>query len=181
MIAVTDHHAASGIDDVRAAARHENIAVLPGMELTCRIGDVDEVFLLSLFPEDFAVAAMERLLDAWDVPAGERGSGGFVVPRPVPEIVAAVRDRGGVIVSARADKTRYRRKAIPALIEAGVRMFDLVHPASRDEVFPPACGPLCFFTFSDAHSPDDTGSRFSSVELPRPSFAALLELTGEKI
>ncbi len=177
LIAVTDHHSVRGVKAVQAAARGTGITVLPGMELTCRVGSVDEVFLLAVFPEEFPLRDAERQLEDWRVPEGAVGSGGYVMEVSVEQVLKKVRAFGGLVLSARADKTAFRRQALPHLLEAGVTLFDLVHRASEHTVFAPLSqdrGQLHFFTFSDAHAPSDIGERFCERELFEPSFDALL-------
>lgn len=184
MIAVTDHHSAAGIAPLQALGRQQEITVVPGIELTCRIDDVNEVYLLALFPENFLPERIEELLRGWKVPPEQSGFGGFVLPVAVEEVIDGAAASGGIVISSRADKTLYRRKAIPELLRRGIRCFDLVFPESEQLIFAPlahlAARPPLFFTFSDAHAPGRVGERFSIVELRAPSFAGLLEKTGQK-
>jgi hypothetical protein len=184
LIAVTDHHSARGVSKLQAIGKAQHINVLPGVELTCRIDDVNEVFLLALFPEEFDPDRIEELLRGWKVPAHSFGFGGFVLPVAVEEVVGGVAAAGGIVISTRADKTSYRRAAIPGLLRGGVYLFDLVFPESEQLIFSPmthqASRSLHFFTFSDAHTATDVGERFSDVTLATPSFAALLEKIGQK-
>jgi len=182
MIAVTDHHSASGIREVQRAAKNAAVTVLPGMELTCRIRDIAEVFLLALFSEDFPIESMERQLRSWQVPPEEFGNGGFVVPVPAEQIIFDVRSSGGLIVSARSDKTEYRRKVIPDLLRMGVKLFDLVYPRQfPQELFQVSVkeGPLWFFAFSDSHSPAQVGSRSSEITLSAPVFKSNIKYLAD--
>lgn len=182
ILGIADHHSFSGFPELQEEGKTNGVTVVPGVELTCRIEDVDEVFLLALFPESCRPRCLEKLLLSWQVPPAGFGSGGFVIPRDVGTIIGDVRANGGRVISARADKTPFRRKAIPQLLAYGITLFDLVYPSSRQAIFDRQTivplEKLNFFTFSDAHEPQAVGSRFSEIELPAPTVPALLEKLG---
>ncbi|MBN1621236.1 MAG: PHP domain-containing protein [Endomicrobiales bacterium] len=184
IIAVTDHHSSRGIEKIRLNAKNRGILVLPGAELTCRIKDVDEVFILAVFNENFSAGEIKKMLLSWRIPEKHFGSGGFVVPEDVKKIINDIREKGGLAISSRSDKTAYRQKAIPELLCMGINTFDLVYPGSIEKIFlkldPLAKEKINFFTFSDSHQPGDVGSRFSEIELEKPAYSCLIEKMVQK-
>ena len=62
MIAITDHHSVEYVDRVRGAAYQTQLVVLPGVELSTRVGEVNDVYLLAIFEEHKSKAELDRLL-----------------------------------------------------------------------------------------------------------------------
>ena len=178
-IAVTDHHSFDGFAGLKALGAREGILVLPGVELTCGLAGVEEVFILGIFDPGQPLKYLEKLLVELGVPRQASGSGGFIIPRPVEEVIMKIGALGGIAISSRIDKTEYRRAAIPELIKLGVRVFDVVFPEKTGEYFGGfkeyRAGELSFFTFSDSHEAGNTGRRFSSIELPALEYTSFVE------
>lgn len=163
---ITDHHSFDGILQVRELVKGKSMKILPGTELTCRIGDVDEVFLLAMFTEDCSNEKLNKFLNEIKVPVSARGHGSFVIKLSVDKIKNIVESYDGVTISARADKNEFRRKAIPEIVGTGIKLFDLVYPESKLLYNEVSANPADnrFFTFSDAHSVNGIGERYSRIE-----------------
>ncbi|MCB4792529.1 MAG: PHP domain-containing protein [Elusimicrobia bacterium] len=182
IIAITDHHSIKGVKNMQALAKNKSLEVLPGVELSCRVGDVDEVFILAVFDNVFPLKKIEEFLLSCDIPEDAFGSGSFVIKTPIEKIINGLHLNNAMVISSRSDKTPYRQKAIPELLRLGINIFDLVYKESVRTVFEKykdiTKKTLHFFTFSDAHSSDAVGSRFSELELESPSFKSLIEKLG---
>ena len=178
-IAVTDHHSFEGFSELAKLGAANKILVLPGVELTCSLGGVDEVFILGVFDPCTSLVKLENMLIELDIPKNVFGSGGFVISRHVSDVINKIRALGGIAISSRVDKTEYRRAAIQGLIELGINVFDLVCPDLAVENFGKyeeyRAGKLRFLTFSDSHEAKNTGSRFSEIELPFLEYAYFVE------
>lgn len=184
IIAVTDHHSIRGFKDLQKENTDNKLLILPGLELTCKINDVEEVFILALFSDKIDVLKIEELLKSLGVQEKCFGSGSYVLEPSVKQIVNDIRSFGGIPISSRSDKTDYRKKAISELLNCGINVFDLVYPESKELIFskimPKKMDKLKFFTFSDAHSESQIGGRSSEIDLEDKTFENLLEKLAQK-
>ena len=96
VLAVTDHNDVSGVPAFRAAAASHALHVFPGFELSSSEG----VHVLCLYPPDAEQDQLGRYLGAFDItnttPSTDLSSMSLV------EILANVREQGGVTVAAHA-------------------------------------------------------------------------------
>lgn len=182
MIALTDFFNASYIDLVRETAVKSKLTVLPGIDLRCRIGSCDEVFMAAMFPESRTGADLFRVLDKLGVPESARGRRDYCLRQPFSEVLALIEAEGGLMIPSRLDKTPYRQLAITALVEEfGFHAFDLVYPESI-EYFKKrwASGGFTFFTFSNATALGQIGSRIAELKLSAPTFGGLKEIVSRR-
>lgn len=176
MIAITDHHSVDGVDNVRQAAAARGLTVLPGIELSAHIDQIKEVYLLAVFKEDQPLSLLRQFLMELGFSPLQWGHGSFLVEEEVGSILSRVNDLGGILISARADKTPYRQAAIPRLVEYGLRVFDVVYAENRELLMKYQSDidePIFCFQFSDAHSLAQIGGRKTMLEMDECSFEAL--------
>lgn len=167
IIAITDHHSVEFIDKIREAAKGTPLTILPGVELSAQIDDVDEVFLLAIFPKDEKVERLREFLLSLGITRPNWGGGGFVVPKGVGFIIGQIKKFSGIVISSRQDKTEYRRKVLRKVVQDyKIRNFDLVYPENKKIItsFLPRGNEANYFHFSDAHSPSEIGKRKSRLK-----------------
>ena len=178
VIAITDYVNASHVDEVRKVGLEENIHVIPGVDLRCRVGDCDEVFLTALFPEEFDGQRLFQVLSDLGVSQDSFGDSRYVLPIEFEEVIDIIEKNGGVVIPTRIDKTPYQQLALPDLIERfGFHAFDVVHPENLEffrERWPE--GQFTFFTFSNANSLAQVGSRSDKVRLAVPGFEGIKQI-----
>jgi hypothetical protein len=173
MIAVTDYHSAEFVDI---------ITVLPGVDLRCRINACNEVYFVALFEEGKSSDDLYRVLAKIGVPLSARGSKDYVVGKSLKEIIEVVEEEGGILIPSRIDKTPNRLNTAKTLVEEfGFHAFDMVHPENPDyfkDRWPG--GEFTFFSFSNANSLGQIGSRTFSTKMPSEGFKGLKELVGRR-
>ncbi len=199
LIAVTDHNAAGMVEEVTRAARTVGLLVLPGIELETR----EEVHLLAYFDDlascqGFAAEIYPFLPDRANNPEsfGDQvvvdAEETIVYTEPrlllnalalsLEEAVGRIGDRGGLAVPAHVDRTPYGLVAQLGFGPEGLR-FPLVEV---DGAFrPKECGPGAVLWSSDAHVPEDIGSRVSVFRMNGPTVeeirSAALGVDGRSI
>lgn len=176
MIAITDHHSVDGVDGIKQAALGTKLVVLPGIELSARIDQIKEVYLLAVFKEAQPLPLLRQFLMEIGFSPLHWGHGSFLIEEDVGSVLRRVNDLGGILISARSDKTPYRQAAIPGLVEYGLRAFDLVYAENRELLMnyqDSPDDPIFCFQFSDAHSLAQIGGRKTILELEECSFEAL--------
>jgi len=183
LIAVTDFYSGAFIDPIMEAANGSSLSVIPGTNLRCRIGACDEVVLTCLFPENFRSTDVENFLRRMSVPAQARGHREFVVMKSISEIISDVESMNGVIMPSRMDQTPHRMSVVPALVEDyGFRTFDLAYPDSA-AIFKKRWPKIKFnlFSFSNANSLAQLGTRTARVKLPELDFASIRTMTQREM
>ncbi|MDD4904080.1 MAG: PHP domain-containing protein [Candidatus Bipolaricaulis sp.] len=179
LIAVTDHNTAGMVEEVARAGRAAGLRILPGMELETR----EEVHLLAYFDDaatcrDFAAEIYALLPDR---PNDPRSFGDQVVvdadetivyvePKlllsalrlSLEEAAARIAALGGLAVPAHVDRSPYGLVTQLGFVPKGLR-FPLVEVdgASR----PAECGPGAVLWSSDAHTPEEIGSRVTAFRM----------------
>ncbi len=173
LIAVTDHNAAGMVEEVARAGRAVGLRVLPGMELATR----EEVHLLAYF-DDLATChgfAAEVYALLPDRPNDPRFFGDQVIvdseetivrlePKlllnalhlTLEEAVVRIAALGGLAVPAHVDRSPYGLVAQLGLLPEGL-CFPLVEVDGDSR--PPGCGAGAVLWSSDAHAPEEIGSR----------------------
>lgn len=181
-IGLTDYYNASYVDLVREVAVQSGITIIPGVDLRCKVGACDEVYLVCLFPEQFTGADIFRVLDELRVPKEAYGRRDYCLETDLADVVQTVERNGGIIIPSRLDKTPYRQLVIPMLVERfGLRAFDLVHPENPEffqDRWPD--GGFTFFSFSNANALAQIGSRVAEVKLTNPGFEGVKEIAQRK-
>ncbi len=181
MVAVTDHHSVEYVDRMRRAARDTPLVVLPGVELSTRLGEIDEVFFLAIFPENTPQQDLRNLLAVLGVDSSHWGDCQYRLPKPLELIIRQVNELGGLLISDHLDKTPQRRRAFAPLIRNySIRLFDLKDAAFArqiEEMLPPGEQAFCF-TFSDAHGVGKMGQVYSEVPLAECSWRGFREWVG---
>jgi hypothetical protein len=187
LIALTDHNTARNLPAFAACCRSEGIAALYGLELT----SAEEAHLLCLFPELGAAEEMGGLAEAHlpDVPNKPRLFGDQVyvdasemilgevekalisaTDLSVERVVEEVRARGGIVIPCHVDRPSFslvmQLGFLPQLPFAAVECTAL--PCEVDT------GAFPLLTSSDAHEPEQIGSRPSLLEMERCDWEGLL-------
>lgn len=182
MIAVTDYHSAEFLELVQEKAKETTVAVLPGMDLRCKVASCDEIYFVALFEEGKTSEDLYRILAMMEVPLSARGSKSFVMTKSLKEIIEVVEQEGGLLIPSRIDKTPHRLHAAKTLVEDfGFHAFDMVHPENPEffkDRWP--SGEFTFFSFSNANSLGQVGSRTFSTKIPSDGFKGLKELVGRR-
>lgn len=182
LIGVTDYYNASYVDLVRASAEKTNLTILPGVVLCAAVGVCQEVYMIALFPESYSSAEIFHVLNELGVPKAAHGRRDYCLTMPVKKIISIIEMHGGILIPSRLDKTPYRQLAIPTLVEEfGIHAFDLVHPENTsffEERWPD--GEFTFFSFSNANSLAQIGTREGKVKLSDGSFAGIAELVKRR-
>jgi len=183
IIGLTDFHDAALVDQITIQAKDADVTILPGVDLRCELSGCNEVYLIVLFEEGTSSSVIYSLLDELQIPAAARGRKGYTVSASVAKVIAAAEARGGVIIPSRMDKTPFRQLAIPALVDQfGFRVFDLVHPESKDlfkDRWPD--GGFTFLSFSNADALAQIGTRTTSIKLASAGFGGLQELLKRRV
>jgi hypothetical protein len=182
MIAVTDYHSAEFVDIITEKAKDTTVSVLPGVDLRCRINACNEVYFVALFEEGKSSDDLYRVLAKIGVPLSARGSKDYVVGKSLKEIIEVVEEEGGILIPSRIDKTPNRLNTAKTLVEEfGFHAFDMVHPENPDyfkDRWPG--GEFTFFSFSNANSLGQIGSRTFSTKMSSEGFKGLKELVGRR-
>jgi len=183
MMAVTDYHSGASIDAVVGAANGGDVKIVPGVNLRCKIGTCDDVALTCLFPENFRTRDVEDFLNVVGVPTAARGQRTYVVNTPINQIVELVESLKGFIMPSRMDQTPHRMSVLPTLVEEmGFRTFDLAYPDSA-QFFKKKWPKIKFnlFSFSNANSLAQLGTRTARVKLPELNFDIIRNMTQRDI
>lgn len=183
MIAITDNHNAALVDLICSISKDVKLRVLPGLELQCRIGGCNEVFVIALFPETYTGGDLFEILNDIGIPESLFGRQGYCIDMPFGDVVNLIELRGGVLIPCHVDKTPYRQIAVPALVEEyGFRAFNLVHPEHTNyfqERWPH--GGFTFFSFSGANSLAQIGTKVVKTKLISSDFEGIKELVQREL
>ena len=192
LIAVTDHNAAFNVPAVRKAADGRPV-VLGGMEVTSR----EEVHLLALFPDDGALFAFQETVHAHlpdtddervfrdqvvadaddDVVEFCRKLLWSAVDLPLDALVDRAHALGGLALAAHVDREAFGLLGQLGFIPPGLALdaLEVRNAASR-----PRGTTLPLFIASDAHRPDEVGTRVTIFTLEAPTLEELrLAFRGE--
>jgi hypothetical protein len=182
ILAISDLYATDFIDKVQASHTSNDIVVIPGVDLRCRIGNCDDVIFSCLFPEGSDSLFLGEFLRAAGVPRSAIGSEKFIVEKPIDQIISLTEERQGIILPVRVDKTPLRAQAIPELVERwGFRVFDLAYAESA-QYFSNRWPQDSFhlFTFSNAFALAQVGTRSVRVKLSSPDFGGIRQLLARR-
>lgn len=173
-ICLTNYYSASHLDVISEIDPKSKIRVLPGLDLSCQVGASKEVHFIAIFKEETTAAELENLLDALKVPAHLRGKPGHILNCSCKTMIEIVEAAGGILIPTEVDKTPSQALAIPILIEQfGFHAFDLVSPDSPDVFKAWPEGKFSFFSFSNALSLAQIGSRDNLTKLEVPGFEGI--------
>lgn len=180
IIGLTDFYSSEQIKSLEKFEGWDGLTIIPGVDLRCKYGRCDEVFLTVLFED---VASIDVLLSNLNVPAEAAGSKDHILSQELKTVIKQSEALGGVVIPSRIDKTPQRSLVIPDLVnEFGFHVFDLVYtenPMVFEENWPK--GEFTFLCFSNAQALAQIGSRSSSLKLAKPGFAGIAELAERRI
>lgn len=94
VIAVTDHNNVGGVSAFRNAAETRGITIFPGFELSSSEG----IHILCIYPQDTDEERLERFLGDFGILEPEPSA--QLSNRPFDEILAKVREQGGISIAA---------------------------------------------------------------------------------
>ncbi|MCB9029644.1 MAG: hypothetical protein H6619_01220 [Deltaproteobacteria bacterium] len=180
LIAVTDFYTGEYIDKIMDAAKDTPVTIIPGVDIRCSLNNCDDVVLTCLFPETFGSTNVQDYLHALDIPKSVVGNRKYLVRKSFDTILQTLEDFGGVALPSRMDKTPHRLSVLPALIQDyGFRTFDLAY-ADSTEYFKAKWPKIKFnlFSFSNANSLAQLGSRTAKVKMSDATFQGLAQLTS---
>ncbi|RMG42905.1 MAG: hypothetical protein D6719_05120 [Candidatus Dadabacteria bacterium] len=180
VIAVTDFYSGNFIDPMVEAARESDLTVIPGVVIRCAIKSCNDVVLLCLFPEEYGTEDVEHFMLELGIPRSSFGDERYTVDMELSEILNVLEKHGGEAMPSRMDKTPYRMGAIPELVEKyGFRAFDLAYADSASffkKNWPRTKFQL--FSFSNANSLAQVGSRSAKIKLSTPGFEGLKKVVS---
>lgn len=183
IIGLTDFYDASLLESVQNAAAGTSVCVLPCLDLCCQINGCREVFVTAIFPDTMRGADLTRVLEELRVPKEVRGRKDYCLETPFSEIIEIVERNQGLLLPSRMDKTPYRQSVLKELVETHrFHAFDLVHSESVEyfkERWP--AGQFVFFSFSNAESLAQIGSRVTKMKLAEPGFAGVREVMQRRV
>ena len=179
-IAITDHNTAEAIHGLQNAARgnKDAPALFPGVELTA----VDGTHLLVLLDPGRAQEHVDDLLSTAEIPVGQRGQRGAYSALSVVQILDRFRDRA-LIVGAHVNgkhgllrmdgQQRLSVLRHPCLVAAEVDPDQHLDEHWIDGSRPEVGRRISLVWFSDGHSFDTLGQRFTWVKMTRPDLEGL--------
>ncbi|MFO7849589.1 MAG: PHP domain-containing protein [Spirochaetia bacterium] len=190
LIALTDHNTARNAPAFSVCCRKEGISGIYGLEVTSR----EEAHILTLFAELDAAREMGEKVEG-SLPDLTRSPSPFgdqvyvdedenilgEIPKSLfsatelssEDILEAAHTLGGLVVPSHIDRPMFS-----IVIQLGF-LPDL--PFDAVECISPSCGGstdtrgIPVITNSDAHYPEDIGTRYSTFEMEEPSFEGLRE------
>lgn len=179
VIAVTDFYDGRFIDRVMEAAVDSRVTVLPGVVIRCSVGGCNDVVLTCLFPEESDSNHIHKFLHSLSVPGSAMQSSSFIVPHDLKTILEVLERFEGTAFPSRMDQTPYRKVALSTLIEEfGFRAFDLAYYPDSASYFKQRWPDIEFqlFSFSNANSLAQIGSRISKIKMSQPGFKGIKSL-----
>lgn len=182
VIAMTDFYSGAFIDRVITAARGSPLVIIPGVDIRVKVGRCDDIIISCLFPETYTSGTVEEFLRELGVPKSAEGDRSYKVPLPFTEVLKLIEKHGGLALPSRVDKTPHRLEALPVLVEEyGFRVFDLAYTESTrifNEKWPDFKFQL--YSFSNASSLAQVGSRIAKVKLAHPNFENIKSLMSRE-
>jgi PHP family Zn ribbon phosphoesterase len=182
VLGICDHNATENVQAVKAAAGRKGIAVLGGMEITSE----EEVHILALFDDEEKLAELQEIVYA-NLPGvndesvfGEQAivnESDRVVDRSerfligattisLERIVEMIRSLCGLAIASHVDRESFGLIGQLGFIPEGLPL-DAVEVAPRigwanGRTVPSTISGFPVVTFSDAHYPEDVGSRWTT-------------------
>lgn len=200
VIAICDHNSAENVTAVRTAARRIGLAVIGGMEITSQ----EEVHVLGLFPEDDSLAAAQDVV--YEHLAGENDPDMFgeqlvmdeqdevirsnhklligATDLTLEEVVQTIHELGGLAIASHVDRPSFSVVSQLGFIPQGLGLDAVESCSDRVSVLPEGLG-LSMISSSDAHRPEQIGSRCTRFLIDDPTIAeigmALKHVGGRRI
>jgi hypothetical protein len=185
-VAVTDHNTGGYVDKIKEAAREVSprLTVYPGIELTVAPG----VHLLALFDPAKGGDSVAALLGSCELPDAQLGTAGVANSCFVRDAMKRAAERGALCIAAHVDGEKGILKVISAgqflqeiitsenLAAAELKVADeelLAYLNSTKDGYKRPWGPLPLLCFSDAHSLDEIGRRFTWIKMTHPNLEGL--------
>ena len=182
LIAVCDHNSAENVEATARAAEDTGLAVIGGMEISSR----EEVHVLGIFQDDLSLRSAQEVvyenLSGRNDPEifGEqlvmnerdevvRHNNRLLIGAtalPLEEVVRTIHRFGGLAIAAHVDRPSFSIISQLGFIPAGLGL-DAVEVCS-DEL-PAMREDLAVIRSSDAHRPEEIGSRYTSFLVESPT------------
>ncbi len=101
-IALTDHNSVDGVDDINLASKNKNIAVFPGMEISCGGAGKGPIHVLGIFDVGTTKDELQKVLGKLDVNGkGEQA----LSSKSVFDVINIIRENKGLPILAHANST----------------------------------------------------------------------------
>jgi predicted metal-dependent phosphoesterase TrpH len=165
-VAITDHNAVDGIDNIRKAAKDTDLIILPGVELTTKHGH-----FLALFEVDTPMDKLEKFLDSVGIDQQGKGDAHTITVKDIETVLRKIKEYGGVAIAAHIDRwpsgfleTKDTRKRKQEIYEnEQLDALEITIPENRrawenGQVRGYPMKRACV-QGSDAHNPDEVGRR----------------------
>ncbi|HMO02948.1 MAG TPA: hypothetical protein PKD37_07875 [Oligoflexia bacterium] len=175
IIGVTDFYHNPQIDNLITLARAEGITLLPGIDLKCRLAACDDLQLTAFFDPANLGCEIDLLCSRLNLPPTVKGNLNFKLPLDIDSILKEIENLGGFAILSRVDQTPLRMSVLKkAILSYGFVTFDLVYPESA-AIFSRNWPKNNFnlFSFSNAASLAQVGSRVGKLSLAKPDFENL--------
>jgi len=198
LIAICDHNSAENVEAASRAAEDTGLTVIGGMEISTR----EEVHVLGLFKDDHALESAQEVV--YENLSGENdpeifgeqlvmNERGEVVRHnsrlligatdlTLEEVLRAIHRLGGMAIAAHVDRPSFSIISQLGFIPPGLRL-DGVEVCS--DTLPVLPKDLAVVRSSDAHRPEEIGSRYTRFLLERPMASeiemALRRIEGRRI
>ena len=181
-IAVTDYYDCSQIELTRKAALGTPVTIIPGLCVNCKVTNDSIITNIILFPEAYSISQIEACTNELQIPKNIRGRSDYVLKLEYGTLINTVEKHGGIIIPTRVDLTPHHLLSIPKLIEEyGIHCFDLAHPDNHDffkQRWPK--GQFTFFSFSNASSLAQIGSRMTKIKMLKSGFDGIKEIVKRR-
>lgn len=198
VIAVCDHNSAENVEATMRAAQTAGLAVIGGMEISTR----EEVHVLGLFKDDHALGSAQEVV--YENLSGENDPETFgeqlvmnergevarhnrrlligATDLTLEEVIRTIHGLGGMAIAAHVDRPSFSVMSQLGFIPTGL-LFDGVEVCS--DALPELPEDLAIVRSSDAHRPEEVGSRYTRFLLEEPTASeiemALRRIEGRRI
>ncbi len=181
-ISAADYHDCSLIEPLKLASKETGIGFLPGVCINCHVTEESVVSNLVMFSEETTSEYIANFISDLGIPESARGKADFALKVDYLAFLKRAEKSGAVVIPSRIDLTPHHLLSVPTLVEKfGFHVFDLAHvaqPSFFEQRWPD--GKFTFFSFSNANSLAQVGSRMSKVKLEKPGFEGLKKLTKRR-
>ena len=181
-ISTADYHDCALVEPLAQACKETGMGFLPGVCINCHVTEQSVISNLVLFPEDTTSEYIANFITDLGIPDSARGSSDYALKVDYLAFLKRAEKSGAVVIPSRIDLTPHHLLSIPTLVEKfGFHVFDLAHsgePSFFEQRWPK--GKFTFFSFSNASSLAQVGSRMSKVKLEKPGFEGLKKLVKRR-
>ncbi len=191
-VVVTDHNSGDWIDQLKQKNKelaeqsqkpewYRELTIFPGVEITVA-NSSDRVHLLAVFAPDCDGSKITAVLGSCGISSGFGDDQNTTTTTGFAETVKKIEEADGIAIPAHVDKEKGllagKTTLNPELKKSlrAVNAIEVVDNASFSDInleLEKEIKRLAHVTGSDAHKPEDIGTRFSWIKMSRPSLSGL--------